>query len=198
MSLLAQRGPFNVASFSGGDWIHTHPDLPKLPVPKTLDELQRFPWDLPHIFGFDRQVGQARHPFVAGNHQATAETSSSVYRGPAAMYRETCKELAEPPAGEGKASKQHKQSKHESWKSRPLLPLPGWHPGCFQVSESKVLPAHIYLNTNKMLQGMYLQEPVRQRCWHSPNALREIPLISHIRTSPVVIKSETRSVITVV
>lgn len=78
VSLLAQCGPFHVASSSRADWIRTHPDLPKLPVPKTLDQLQRLPRDLPHIFGFDRQVSEAGHPFVAGNHQATAEPRGSV------------------------------------------------------------------------------------------------------------------------
>ena len=48
--------PFHVASSSRVDWIRTHPNLPKLPVPKTLDELQRLPRNLPHVFGFDRQV----------------------------------------------------------------------------------------------------------------------------------------------
>lgn len=78
VSLLVQCGPFLVTSSSGGDWIHTHPDLPKLPIPKALDELQRLPWDLPHIFRFDGQVSEAGHPFVAGNHQATAEPGGSV------------------------------------------------------------------------------------------------------------------------
>ncbi|KAI4802196.1 hypothetical protein KUCAC02_020050 [Chaenocephalus aceratus] len=46
--------------------IRTHPDLPKLPVPKTLDELQRLARDLPHVLSFNGQVCEAGHPLVAG------------------------------------------------------------------------------------------------------------------------------------
>lgn len=52
---------------------HTHPNLPELAVAQALYKLQWLPWDLPHIFGFDRQVGKPWHPFVARDHQATAK-----------------------------------------------------------------------------------------------------------------------------
>ncbi|TNN85422.1 hypothetical protein EYF80_004444 [Liparis tanakae] len=74
----ADSAPSMRPSSSGGDWLRTHPDLPKLPVSEPLDELQRLPRDLPHVFGFNGQVGEARHPFMAGNHQATAEPGGSV------------------------------------------------------------------------------------------------------------------------
>lgn len=51
----------------------THPDLPELPVSKPLDQLQGFPWDLPHIFGLDGQVCQPGHALVAGHNQTTAQ-----------------------------------------------------------------------------------------------------------------------------
>lgn len=56
--------------------IRTHPDLPKLAVAETFDELQRLPWDLPHVFGFDGQVGQAGHAFVARHDQSAAQPRS--------------------------------------------------------------------------------------------------------------------------
>lgn len=94
---LLQCASFPATSSSGSDRIRTHPDLPKLPIPKALDELQRLPWNLPHVFRFDGQVSEAGHPFVAGNHQATAEPGGSFCARRAAVQkqdRETCAELA--------------------------------------------------------------------------------------------------------
>lgn len=65
--LLAEQCCFLVTPFSGGDLIPTHPDLPKLPIPETLDKMHRLPRNLPDVLGFYAQVGKARHPFVAGN-----------------------------------------------------------------------------------------------------------------------------------
>lgn len=52
---------------------HTHPNLPELAVAQALYELQWLPRNLPHIFGFDRQVSEPWHPFVARDDQATAK-----------------------------------------------------------------------------------------------------------------------------
>lgn len=53
--------------------IHTHPDLSELAIAETLDELQRLPRDLPHVFGFDGEVGQTRHAFVARHDETAAQ-----------------------------------------------------------------------------------------------------------------------------
>lgn len=53
--------------------IRTHPDLPKLAIAKTFDELQRLPRDLPRVFGFDGQVSQTRHALVARHDQSAAQ-----------------------------------------------------------------------------------------------------------------------------
>lgn len=52
--------------------IRTHPDLSELAVPQALDELKRLPRDFPHVFGFDGQIGKARHAFVTGDYQSAA------------------------------------------------------------------------------------------------------------------------------
>ena len=62
--------------------IRTHPDLSELAVAETLDELQRLPRDLPHVFGFDGQVGQTGHAFVARHDQSAAQP-----RGPGWIKR---------------------------------------------------------------------------------------------------------------
>lgn len=62
--------------------IRTHPDLSELAVAETLDELQRLPRDLPHVFGFDGQVGQTGHAFVARHDQSAAQP-----RGPSWIKR---------------------------------------------------------------------------------------------------------------
>lgn len=56
--------------------IRTHPDLSKLAVAETFDELQRLPRDLPHVFGLDGQVSKTRHAFVARCDQAAAQPCS--------------------------------------------------------------------------------------------------------------------------
>ena len=56
--------------------VHTHPDLSELAVPETFDELQRLSRDLPHVFGFDGQVGEAGHALVARHNQAAAQSCS--------------------------------------------------------------------------------------------------------------------------
>lgn len=61
--------------------IHTHPDLSKLAIAETFDELQRLPRDLPHIFGFDGQVGQTGHAFVARHDQPATQTCSPGWIG---------------------------------------------------------------------------------------------------------------------
>jgi len=53
--------------------LRTHPDLSELAVAETLDELQRLPRDLPHVFGFDGQVGQTRHAFVTRYDESAAQ-----------------------------------------------------------------------------------------------------------------------------
>lgn len=104
------------APTSGAGWIRTHPDLPKLPVPKTLDQLQRLPWDLPHVFGFDRQVGEAGHPFVAGNHQAAAETRGPVCgRTDGSVEKQMCRVSTEA----------RLKAAWRAEKAPMLLPLPG-------------------------------------------------------------------------
>lgn len=78
--------------------IRTHPDLPKLPVPKTLDELQRLARDLPHVLSFNRQVCEAGHPLVAGDHQAAAEPGGPVcteHSEATGGQKDTYRELAE-------------------------------------------------------------------------------------------------------
>ena len=40
---------------------------------QALDELQGLPGDLPHVFGFDGQVGEAGHALVARDDQAAAQ-----------------------------------------------------------------------------------------------------------------------------
>lgn len=56
--------------------IHTHPDFSKLAIAEAFNKLQRLPRDLPHVFGFDRQVGQTRHAFVARHDQSAAQACS--------------------------------------------------------------------------------------------------------------------------
>lgn len=56
--------------------IRTHPDLSELAIAETFDELQRLSRDLPYVFGFDGQVGQTRHAFVARNDQSAAQSCS--------------------------------------------------------------------------------------------------------------------------
>lgn len=51
----------------------THPDFPKLAISQPLDQLQRFPWDLPNVFGLDGQVCEPGHAFVAGDDQAATQ-----------------------------------------------------------------------------------------------------------------------------
>lgn len=74
-ALLTAAGHF-LSAARGKEKVHTHPDLPKLAVPQTFDELQRLSRDLPHVFGFDGQVGQTRHAFVARHDQAAAQPRS--------------------------------------------------------------------------------------------------------------------------
>lgn len=53
----------------------THPHFPKLPVAQLLEELEGLAGDLPHIFGFDREVGQFGRSFMARHGQAAAQPS---------------------------------------------------------------------------------------------------------------------------
>lgn len=51
----------------------THPHFPELPVAQLLEQLQGLAGDLPHVFGFDRQVGQFGGPLGARHGQAAAQ-----------------------------------------------------------------------------------------------------------------------------
>lgn len=53
----------------------THPDFPELPIAQFLEELEGLAGDLPHVFGFDREVGQLGRSFVARHGQAAAQPS---------------------------------------------------------------------------------------------------------------------------
>lgn len=57
----------------GGNAGPTHPHFPELPVAQLLQQLQGLAGDLPHVFGFDRQVGQLWGPFGARHGQAAAQ-----------------------------------------------------------------------------------------------------------------------------
>lgn len=151
VSPSALCGSFRVAPLLGGDSIRTHPNLPKLPIPETLDQLQRLPWDLPHVFGFDGQVSEAGHAFVAGNHQATAEPRGSICTQHTATRKKEQRQRegdvqrvsTAPCRRQRQASEWHnnwKHSKHQSWEPAPLFSLSGGHMSWLQVKRFRMWP----------------------------------------------------------
>lgn len=83
----------------------THPHFPELPVAQLLEELEGLAGDLPHVFGFDREVGQLGRSLVARHGQAAAQPGRPLCRtgagGPVSAWARTPTSPLRPPTSPG-------------------------------------------------------------------------------------------------